>query len=111
MSKLMVAVVLVVGACAEQSGDCELATQQVTACYGADVGNAFAQSCTPETAPVALSEQCNPPDAAGKGDLFATPLLSPAVEQFKYGSHGPHKLGVPLPVLKALPLVGRHLLP
>jgi mono/diheme cytochrome c family protein len=112
MSKRLLLVPLaVLTACAEPAGDCELATQHVSDCYGDEIASAFADSCTPDPAQTAQSEQCVPPDAEGKGDLFSTPILTPAVEQFKYGSIGADKMGIPLPILKALPIVCRDMLP
>ena len=93
------------------AGDCALATERVTACYGSEAGAGFAESCTPEAAELALTEECAPADDT-KADLFgSTPILSPAVEQFKYGSIGADKLGLPLAVLQAIPLVCASTLP
>nr|MBA2540071.1 hypothetical protein [Deltaproteobacteria bacterium] len=99
-------------ACSTQApdGDCGLATQHVTDCYGDEIGEAFGASCTGETATTALAEQCPGPDDE-KSDLFSTPILSPAIEQFKYGSIGADKLGLPLSILKAIPLVCADTLP
>lgn len=47
----------------------------------------------------------------GKEDSFTTQILSPPVEQFKYGSIGADKLGLPAVLMKALPLVCSDLLP
>ncbi len=41
----------------------------------------------------------------------ATPILSPPIEHFKYGSIGADKLGVPLVIFKAIPLVCSDRLP
>jgi len=41
----------------------------------------------------------------------STEILSPPIQHFKYGSIGTDKLGVPLAVLKAIPLVCADLLP
>ncbi len=102
---------LAIASCAgSEPGDCASATQHVSDCYGTDVGSAFAESCTSESAASALAEQCITSED-GKADLFSTPILSPAVEQFKYGSIGADKLGLPLSLLKALPLVCSDLLP
>jgi cytochrome c5 len=101
---------LVVGCATEPAGDCELATQHVNDCYGDEVAAAFAEACTAETATTALAEQCESAD--GKSDLFgSTPILSPAVEQFKYGSIGADQLGMPIAIAKALPIVCADLLP
>ncbi|HEU0031214.1 MAG TPA: hypothetical protein VFQ53_11315 [Kofleriaceae bacterium] len=101
---------LALAACgADPASDCETAIQHVTDCYGSDVGEAFAEACTPETAATALAEQCPGPE--GKEDAFSTPVLSPAIEQFKYGSIGADKIGMPLAIVKALPLVCPDLLP
>ncbi len=108
-----IALLALVTACSADvvpEGDCGLATAHVTDCYGNEVGEAFAQSCTGEAAATALAEQCPGPDDE-KSDLFATPILSPASEQFKYGSIGADKLGLPLSILKAVPLVCADTLP
>jgi mono/diheme cytochrome c family protein len=100
-------------ACADApDGDCAAATQHVTDCYGDEIGAAFGQSCTADTATTALSESCPGADGTGKEDLFATtPVLSPPIEQFKYGSIGGDIMGVPLSILKAVPLVCADTLP
>ncbi|MDQ3333661.1 MAG: cytochrome c [Myxococcota bacterium] len=102
---------LLIAACsAEQSDpDCETAVQHVTSCYGDEVGGAFAEACTPESAKTALEEAC--PTAEGKEDNYNPPLLTPAVEQFKYGSIGADKMGLPVSIIKALPVMCRDLLP
>jgi hypothetical protein len=90
-------------------GDCAAATQHVADCYGDEIGTAFAAACTSESATTALSESC--PGADGKEDLFSTPILSPASEHFKYGSIGADMMGLPLSILKAVPLVCADTLP
>jgi len=98
-------------ACATQADpDCATATQHVADCYGDETASAFAESCTADAAATALAETC-PTGPDGKSDLFATPILSPAIEQFKYGSIGSDKMGLPLAILKAVPLVCRDTLP
>ncbi|HEY4177955.1 MAG TPA: hypothetical protein VGM90_14005 [Kofleriaceae bacterium] len=114
-SSLLAGLVLlpVLGACAADpsSDDCASATAKVAECYGDEAANAFAESCDADSAAVALTEQCAPEDES-KADLFgATPILSPAVEQFKYGSIGADKMGLPLAILKAIPLVCADTLP
>jgi len=102
---------LVLVACAEpQTGDCDSAVQHVTDCYGDEIGLAFAESCNAETATTALAETCQSSDD-GKADSFSTPILSPPVEHFKYGSIGADKLGLPLSLMKAIPLVCADMLP
>jgi hypothetical protein len=113
MNRLAILSVSLVAACSSTEAtdaDCGLATQHVLDCYGDEIGTAFAEACTAESAATALSEQCPGPDDE-KSDLFATPILSPAVEQFKYGSIGADKLGLPLSILKAIPLVCADTLP
>jgi hypothetical protein len=103
---------VVLVACSDPSpdGDCALATQHVTDCYGESVGTAFSEACTADAATTALSETCPGPDDE-KSDLFATQILSPASEQFKYGSIGADKLGIPVAILKAVPIVCADTLP
>ena len=93
-----------------ERGDCGSATEQVAACYGDEVAAAFSETCDANAAAAALSEPCAS-GVEGKGDLFSTPILSPAVEQFKYGSIGADMLGVPAAILKAIPLVCADTLP
>src|SRR5688572_20844351 len=93
----------------ESPADCDLAAERVADCYGAEVATTFAESCTAETAQTALAEAC--PTAEGKEDNYNPPLLSPAVEQFKYGSIGADKMGLPVALLKALPVMCKDLLP
>ncbi len=99
-------------ACSQQpdAADCGAATQHVTDCYGDEIGTAFSEACTADTAATALAQSC-PTSDDEKSDLFSTPILSPAVEQFKYGSIGADKLGLPLSILKAIPLVCADTLP
>ncbi len=92
------------------TAECELATRHVTACYGAEVGEAFAASCSAETAASALAESCQVVED-GKADSSGTPILSPPLEHFKHGSIGADKLGLPLALVKAMPLVCADLLP
>ncbi|MEO8699797.1 MAG: hypothetical protein ABI867_07125 [Kofleriaceae bacterium] len=111
----MTRLVLVLGFLAACSGDtleseCATATQRVSDCYGDEAGAAFSETCTAELAATANAEAC-PTGDDGKADLFATPILSPEVEQFKYGSIGADKLGLPLAVLRAIPLVCADTLP
>ncbi len=112
MTRHAITALLFVAACGAEApeGDCGLATQHVVDCYGNEIGEAFAASCTGETAATALTEQCPGADDE-KSDLFATPILSPAIEQFKYGSIGADKLGLPLALVKAIPLVCKDTLP
>jgi mono/diheme cytochrome c family protein len=108
----LLALSLFVAACSgsEQSApDCDTAVQHVSDCYGEELGTAFAESCTPELAQTALAESC--PTAEGKEDNYNPPLLSPAVEQFKYGSIGADKMGLPVSIIKALPVMCKDLLP
>jgi hypothetical protein len=99
-----------VGGCNAPTIDCETATAHVTACYGDEVGVAFAETCTAEAAADALDEVCQDPEE-GKADSFSTPILSPPVEQFKYGSIGADKMGLPLALMRAMPIVCADLLP
>jgi len=93
----------------QSSSDCGPAIAHVTDCYGEDVGQAFAETCNAEAAQTALSESC--PTAEGKEDSYNPPILQPAVEQFKYGSMGADKLGLPVSIMKALPLMCGDLFP
>lgn len=95
---------------AANDGQCDVAAEHVTACYGPDVGSAFRETCTPEAATTALAENCRSMEE-GKADSFSTDILSPPIEHFKYGSIGSDKLGIPLVLLKAMPLVCSDLLP
>src|SRR5262245_26373196 len=113
MSRLLALAIpfTVLVACATpEGGDCASATEHVTACYGEEVGAAFAEGCTPEAAAVALDEECGSVEE-GKADSFSTPILSPPIEQFKYGSIGADKMGLPAVLMRALPLVCPDLLP
>lgn len=94
----------------QSGGQCDAASAHVQACYGPDVAAAFAETCTPQAAATALDENCLSMEE-GKADSFSTQILSPPVEQFKYGSIGSDKLGIPLVLLKAMPLVCSDLLP
>ena len=95
---------------ASPGGDCAAATQQVAACYGGEVAADFADSCTPEVAAETLADKCQvAPD--GKADGFTTDILSPREEHFKYGSIGADKLGIPIALMKAIPLVCADTLP
>lgn len=109
----LLALVLASGCATDPTeGDCGAAAVRVSECYGEEAAIAFAETCDADTAQVALSEDCAPPESDGKTDLFgATPILSPAVEQFKYGSIGADKMGLPLAILKAIPLVCADTLP
>ena len=110
--KRLLAISFLLAACStseQSSSDCGPAIQHVSDCYGEEVGAAFAESCTAESAATALSESC--PTAEGKEDNYNPPILSPAVEQFKYGSIGADKMGLPVSMLKALPLMCSDLLP
>jgi mono/diheme cytochrome c family protein len=107
-----IAIALLLAACSgsEQGApDCPTAAEHVTRCYGDEVGAQFAESCTAESAQTALAESC--PTAEGKEDNYNPPLLTPAVEQFKYGSIGADKMGLPVSIIKALPVMCRDLLP
>lgn len=99
-------------ACAADSSpqECAPATERVAACYGDEAAAVFAESCDADLAAVAMTEECANIEE-GKADSFSTPILSPAVEQFKYGSIGADKLGIPLAILKAVPLVCADTLP
>ncbi len=106
------AIVLLLAACSgsEQSApDCDTAVQHVSDCYGEEVAGAFAESCTADSAKTALAESC--PTAEGKEDNYNPPLLSPAVEQFKYRSIGADKMCLPVALIKALPVMCKDLLP
>lgn len=94
---------------AESAPDCDTAVQHVADCYGEEVAGAFAESCTADTATTALAESC--PTAEGKEDAYNPPILQPPVEQFKYGSIGSDKMGLPVSILRALPLLCSDLLP
>src|SRR5438045_6267638 len=106
----LVLVTLIAGCAAEPPPDCATATDHVAACYGDEVAAAFAQTCTADSAAAALDDQCGSVEE-GKEDSFSTQILSPPVEQFKYGSIGADKMGLPAVLLKALPLVCTDLLP
>lgn len=92
------------------SGACAAATEHVAGCYGDEVAVAFAESCTAQAASAALADKCGSLEE-GKADSFSTQILSPPVEHFKYGSIGADKLGVPIALLKAIPIVCADLLP
>src|SRR5262245_31744543 len=92
------------------SADCEAARQHVSDCYGEELAASFAETCTAETASEALGDQCET-TADGKADLLSTKILSPPVEQFKYGSVGTDKIGLPVVLHRALPIVCEDLLP
>jgi mono/diheme cytochrome c family protein len=96
-------------ACDVETADCETATQHVSACYGEDLASAFAETCTTEAAATALAEECGSVD--GKQDALSTEILNPPLEHFKYGSIGSDKMGLPLVLMRALPLVCSDLLP
>ena len=108
-----IAIALLASACSSESvPDCDLATQHVSDCYGDETAAAFAESCTAESAKTALAESCPTAEGPeGKADGYSPPILQPAVEQFKYGSIGADKLGLPVSILRALPLVCSDLLP
>ena len=111
LAPCLAALLLAAAGCGAGSDpDCATATQHVTDCYGAEIGDAFAEACTPELAATALAEDCQSTEE-GKADSYSTPILSPPVEHFKYGSIGSDKMGVPLVVWKALPLVCADTLP
>jgi mono/diheme cytochrome c family protein len=99
-------------ACATEDtvADCESATRHVSSCYGDEVGQAFAATCTAEAAATALEESCPGADG-GKEDAFSAPILNPPVEHFKYGSIGADKLGLPVALMRALPIVCADKLP
>jgi mono/diheme cytochrome c family protein len=101
---------LLLSACAGDSSECAVATEKVAACYGEEVATAFADACDPAAAELAMAEQC-PSDVEGKADGYSPPILSPATEHFKYGSIGADKMGVPVSILKAIPLVCADTLP
>jgi cytochrome c5 len=90
--------------------DCASATDRVAACYGDEVASAFAETCDAPAAAAALAEPCQGP-GDGKADIFSTPILQPAAEQFKYGSIGADMLGVPAAIVRAVPLVCADTLP
>lgn len=103
---------ILLSGCDAASTECEAAMQHVSDCYGADVAESFAASCDAETAAAALADECEAPEGVdGKADFFPTQILSPALEQFKYGSIGGDKRGLPLSILRALPIVCEDLLP
>jgi mono/diheme cytochrome c family protein len=89
---------------------CDAATAHVASCFGPEVADAFAQTCTAESASAALDDDCGSTQE-GKADSLSTQILSPPVEQFKYGSIGTDKLGLPVVLHRALPLVCSDLLP
>lgn len=92
------------------ASDCNVATEHVASCFGPEVADAFAQTCTAESASAALGDDCADL-SEGKADSLSTKILSPPVEQFKYGSIGTDKLGLPVVLHRALPLVCSDLLP
>src|SRR5690349_5947122 len=111
MNRLLLVPILAAAGCAADSApDCATATEHVAACYGDEVASAFADTCTPESAAAAMDDACGSVEE-GKEDSFTTQILSPPVEQFKYGSIGADKLGLPAVLMKALPLVCSDLLP
>ena len=111
MSRFLASIALILAACnTTDAPDCETAAAHVTSCYGEEVGAAFAETCDPDAAAVALADNCGSIDE-GKADSYGTPILTPAVEQFKYGSIGADKLGLPVALLRAMPLVCKDLLP
>jgi hypothetical protein len=105
-----VVLLFIVGCAGQEAPDCATATEHVSACYGQEVADAFAEACTPEAAATALDDDCGTVEE-GKADSFSTPILSPAIEQFKYGSIGADKMGLPLALMRALPLACSDLLP
>src|SRR5688572_29856900 len=110
MLRTTILTAFMVTACAGDAPECQTATEKVAACYGDEVAAAFAESCDPAAAELALAEQCAS-DVEGKADGYSPPILSPATEHFKYGSIGADKLGVPVAILKAIPLVCADTLP
>jgi len=109
-ANLILAPVLLAACSTTDAPDCETAAKHVAGCYGDEVGAAFAETCTDETAATALADDCGGLEE-GKADSTNTPILTPAVEQFKYGSIGADKLGLPVALLRAMPLVCKDLLP
>src|SRR5687767_2914393 len=110
MLRTSAALALVFAACAtEPAPECATAVERVAACYGDETAAAFAESCDAATAAIALAEDCTLDD--GKADSSSTPILSPASEHFKYGSIGADKLGIPVSILKAVPIVCADTLP
>jgi hypothetical protein len=92
------------------SADCDDAIQRVSECYGPDAAAAFSETCDAEAAEQALAEECESSEG-GKTDSLSTSILSPPIEQFKYGSIGADKLGLPLAILRAVPIVCADTLP
>jgi len=104
---------LIITGCSGETldADCADATARVAQCYGDEVADAFAQTCDATSAAAALDEPCQGTGGDGKSDIFSTPILSPASEQFKYGSIGADMMGIPAAILKAVPLVCPDTLP
>jgi mono/diheme cytochrome c family protein len=92
------------------SGDCDAAAQHIASCHGEEVATAFAQNCTPQAASDALADKCGTLEE-GKADSLSTQILSPPERHFKYGSIGADKLGIPVALLHAIPIVCSDLLP
>jgi mono/diheme cytochrome c family protein len=71
------------------------------------------KTCLAVAAMVVLSGCGGEDDASSQAaDLNSSvPILSPPIEHFKYGSIGADKLGLPLVLFKAIPLVCADLLP
>jgi mono/diheme cytochrome c family protein len=101
---------LVAACAADPAPECATAVEKVAACYGEETAAAFAESCDADTAAIAVAEDCGGVEE-GKADSTNTPILSPATEHFKYGSIGADKLGIPVAILKAVPLVCADTLP
>jgi mono/diheme cytochrome c family protein len=95
---------------AAPEGDCGAAAQHVESCFGPEVASAFAENCSAKSAADALADDCGAMEE-GKSDSLSTKILSPPVEQFKYGSIGTDKLGLPVALHRAMPLVCSDLLP
>jgi mono/diheme cytochrome c family protein len=58
-----------------------------------------------------LADQEPEADTSEEAISAATPILSPPIEHFKYGSIGADKMGVPLAIFKAIPIVCADRLP
>ncbi|MEM9194241.1 MAG: cytochrome c [Myxococcota bacterium] len=101
------------GCSVDMQADCPRAAERVEACYGPEIAEQFSSTCDEASAGSALEADCpgSSEGVAGKTDLFPTDILSPPLEQFKYGSIGADKRGIPLAILRAVPVVCEDTLP
>lgn len=102
--------VSILSGCTVAQDSCAQAVAEIEACYGPELAEEFALSCDAE-AVAALDGECPVDGPEGKADLFRTEILEPPLEQFKYGSIGADKRGIPLAILQAVPVVCEDTLP